>query len=88
MKKMILKIKTVFAAWKLMRQANKEVTVDGAKKPGYKTTEFWGKVLIQAVVVINAFKGSDIDPEAAMKAVLAIEAVYVFGRSLVKAFSK
>ena len=88
MKKLIVKVKSVIAAWKLLRQANKEVIVDGESKPGWKTTEFWGKVVVQIIILVNSMQGADVDPQMAVAAIAGVEAVYALSRSLVKAFSK
>jgi hypothetical protein len=81
------------AAWK-NRKAIKAVSkaVDEIKearvKDGYKTSEFWGKTLVQLIVVLNTLKGSDVNPELALVLVAGVEAAYAIGRSLVKVFKK
>ena len=54
-------------------------------KPGWKTTEFWGKTIIQLVVVFNALSSKDIPVETATAIVAALEGIYIGGRSVVKA---
>lgn len=55
-------------------------------KPGYKTTEFWGKLLLQAGVVLTALNGA-LDPKWAASAAAASECCYALARGLTKATS-
>lgn len=75
------KIKALFAVRKLIKEAGQ---MDGTK-PGWQTTEFWGKTLIQIVVLYNALSAKDIPIETATAIVAALEGIYVAGRSVVKA---
>jgi hypothetical protein len=52
-------------------------------KPGYKTTEFWGKVVLQLITIIGALKGT-IDPDTATTATSILEGIYAIGRSVSK----
>lgn len=54
-------------------------------RPGWKTTEFWGKTIIQLVVVYNALSSKDIPLDAATAIIAALEGVYIGGRSIAKA---
>jgi len=79
------KIKLAFQARQLMKDATKEVkTMDGVK-PGWKTTEFWGKTVVQGVVIYNTFFNKNLDPQLAVQIVSTIEAIYHGLRALVKA---
>lgn len=77
----IAKIKAIFAVRKMIKEATK---MDGIKT-GWKTTEFWGKTIIQVVVIFNALSSRDIPIETATVVVAGLESVYVAGRSVVKA---
>lgn len=78
------KIRAIWIARKLFNEAKKEVkTMDGVK-PGVLTTEFWGKTLVQIVVLYNTFAGAHIDPQLAMQTVAVIEALYHALRAVVK----
>lgn len=81
---LIAKIKAAFAARKLLKSATREVTMDGQTKPGWQTTEFWGKAILQGVVIYNSLSRKDISPELAGQLVVGLEAVYIAGRSAVK----
>lgn len=82
---LIAKIKAAMAARKILKEAGKEVRMDGETKPGWQTTEFWGKAMLQVVVIFNAFSSKDISPELASQLVVGLEGVYIAGRSGVKA---
>lgn len=84
MKSLIQKIKVLLAARKLVKDAKREVKMNGETKPGWQTTEFWGKVLIQLVLVFNAFSSHDISIEQATLLITALEGIYMTVRSLVK----
>jgi hypothetical protein len=77
---LIAKVKALFA----VRQIVKEATKMDNTKPGWRTTEFWGKTLIQLIVVYNSLSSKDIPVETATAIVAALEAVYIAGRSIVK----
>ena len=53
------KIKALFKARRLAKEAAKEVTVDGQKKPGYKTTEFWLTLLANLPMIACTLKGQE-----------------------------
>lgn len=78
------KLKAVFAARRILKDATKEITMDGQTKPGWQTTEFWGKTLLQGIVIYNALAKKDIPPELAAQLVAGLEAVYIAGRSAIK----
>lgn len=78
------KIGLALKARKILKEAEREVkTMDGIK-PGWKTTEFWGKTVVQGVVIYNTFATNDIKPELALQMVGAIEGLYHGLRALVK----
>lgn len=80
----IAKLKAFFALRKIKKEATREVVVNGQVKQGWKTTEFWGKTLVQLIVLYNSlFKGS-IDPQAALTIVAGLEGIYTGGRAVVK----
>lgn len=79
------KIRAAWAARKLLKSATQEVTMDGQTKPGWQTTEFWGKAILQVIVIFNAFSKHSISPELGGQLVVGLEAVYIAGRSAVKA---
>jgi uncharacterized protein (DUF697 family) len=54
-------------------------------KPGYQTSEFIGKVAVQALVLGVGLFHKSMTPEQAAVIVAGLEAVYVAGRSIVKA---
>ena len=54
-------------------------------KPGYQTSEFIGKVAVQALVLGVGLFHKSMTPEQAAVVVAGLEAVYVAGRSIVKA---
>lgn len=56
-------------------------------KEGIKSTEFWGKSIIQLGSMIGFYFGLPISLETLTVLVGGMEAVYTAGRSLVKAFS-
>jgi hypothetical protein len=55
-------------------------------KPGVKTTEFWGKTLLQLVIILNMLFGLGIEmsAEQAMVIVGGLEGIYALVRGLVK----
>jgi hypothetical protein len=81
---LIAKFKAALAARRILKEASKEITMDGQTKPGWQTTEFWGKTLVQGIVIYNALAKKDISPELGAQLVVGLEAVYVAGRSVVK----
>lgn len=63
--------------------------MNGETKPGWKSTEFWGKALVQGIVLWNSFKeDSQINPELGLTIIAFIEGVYGASRSVVKGMSK
>lgn len=78
------KIGLALKARRIANEATKEVkTMDGVK-PGWQTSEFWGKTLVQGVILYNSFFHKNIDPQLATQAVGAIEAIYHALRAAVK----
>ncbi len=59
-------------------------------KPGIKTTEFWGKTLLQLTIILNQiFKlGIELDNQTAMTIVGGLEAIYHVVRGVTKAGPK
>lgn len=55
---------------------------------GMRTTEFWAAQLVSLIVLANAlFRiGIELDPETSAMIVGGVQAAYVLGRSIVKAF--
>ena len=58
-------------------------------EPGYKTTEFWGKVTVQAVGVLTMFgvahpSSATVNALSGLAAVVVPELVYALGRSIRK----
>lgn len=57
-----------------------------AVKDGWKTTEFWGKTLVQVLTVLAIFKPElKVDPAMGLQAVGLVETFYHLFRALVKA---
>jgi hypothetical protein len=91
---MIKKLKAYFLLKKLTQEAKEEVIMENQVKPGWKTTEFWGKNLVQIVslgAMIAAFTGHNITPEQQATIVQtgtivfgAVEAVYGLVRGWTK----
>lgn len=79
------KIKAVLAARKILKEATKETKMDGEAKPGWKSSEFWTKNIVQVVIIYNAMAKKNLDPQLAINLVVALEGVYTLGRTLVKA---
>lgn len=64
--------------------------VEGAPvKPGKTTTEFWGKLLVQAAVLLNSWFdiGVEMDLTQALTIVAGLEGLYMVVRGVVKASS-
>lgn len=64
--------------------------VEGAPvKPGSKSTEFWGKLVVQAVVLLNSWfdVSVEMDLPTAVTIVAGMEALYMVVRGAVKASS-
>lgn len=56
-------------------------------KPGVKTSEFWGKTLVQASIVLAMVTGVadlEISPDVAVGAIAFVEAVYGYVRGRTK----
>lgn len=79
------KIKVALAARRILKEAQKETKMDGQVKPGWKSSEFWSKNVVQLVIIYNALSGKNISPELAVQLVAGLEAAYAVGRALVKA---
>ena len=82
---LIEKLKTFWALRRIKQEATK--MDPKTMTPGWQTTEFWGKTIIQLVVVFNALSSKDIPIETATMIIAGLEAVYVAGRSVVKAIT-
>jgi microcystin-dependent protein len=82
---LIAKIKAAFAARRILKEAAKEKTMDGQTKPGWQTTEFWTKNIVQLVVLYNALAKKNLDPQLAINLIVALEGVYTIGRTVAKA---
>jgi len=88
------RIKIFFKGRALLNEATKEVKMDNQVKPGWKTTEFWGKNLAQLVALgamVAALKGHNVTPEqqqvivqAGITVIGGLEGLYMGFRSLVK----
>ena len=55
-------------------------------KPGIRSTEFWGKTILQMVLVLNALfgLGIEMDSATALQIAVGLEAVYGLARSIAK----
>ena len=53
-------------------------------KPGWKTTEFWGKVALQVFAIYGTVSGF-LPPDKAMAGMAILEGVYMIARVIVKA---
>jgi hypothetical protein len=84
------KLKLFFKLRSIASSATKEVTTMDGPKPGYLTTEFWGKTLVQLFVLLNTFvlKDRPLDPQIGVTLVASLEALYNVVRMIVKAFHK
>ena len=79
-------IKALFTVKKLKNLIQKEMEMDNQGiKSGWKTTEFWGKVSLQLVILYNTLTGHDIPQDIAVALLVSLEGLYVAGRSAVKA---
>jgi len=63
-----------------------DVTAASPAKPGIRTTEFWGKTLLQLVLILNMLfgLGIDLDHQTSMGIVAALEGVYNVTRGMAK----
>jgi hypothetical protein len=78
------KIGLALKARKILNQATREVkTMDGVK-PGWQTTEFWGKTVVQMIVLYNTFFENKLDPQVGAQIVGAIEGLYHALRAVIK----
>lgn len=75
-------VRNLITAWKV-RKAIKKVGGIKGMKSGWKTSEFWGKAVVQVLAVVGALKGV-IDPEMATLVAGIVEGLYAIGRSIVK----
>lgn len=55
-------------------------------RPGVQTTEFWGKSLLQLVLILNALfgLGIELDDQTAFTIVAGIEGAYALARGVTK----
>lgn len=81
---LIQKIKLFWEARKLAKAATTEVKTMEGIKPGWKSTEFWGKTVMQVIVLLNMYTGFKMDPKLGLEIVSAIEVAYTTWRSLIK----
>lgn len=63
----------------------------GVVKPGWKTSEFWGKVFIQALILFSMSGSVELSPEVAeqygLQLIAGLEGAYIAGRNIVKSMS-
>lgn len=52
-------------------------------KPGWKTTEFWGKIAIQSLSIAGMTQGF-LSPDKATLIIGVLEGIYSIGRAIVK----
>ena len=60
---------------------------DMSIKDGIKTTEWWGKVIVQVIAIVGMFQNI-IPAEHALALVAVLEGIYNIMRTLVKVFQK
>lgn len=82
----IQEIKALWAVRKAGIEIYKEATTMDGVKPGWKTTEFWGKIAVQAMTLFAAVKGF-LPPQYAALGTIGLEAIYNIGRTVVKAIN-
>lgn len=81
------KIKLLFAVKSGVEEIAKEIKMENASgKPGWKTTEFWGKIGLQVMTLWGAVKGF-IPGNYAIIIGTSLEAVYTICRTVAKAVS-
>ena len=82
----IKEIRLMLKAWRLYKNAKEAYkmtkTEDGVKS-GKKTSEFWGKVVVQLIAFVGGLSGI-IDPELAILIVGLLEGLYAIARAIVK----
>lgn len=78
------KIKLALAGKSLIEDAIKEARIMDGVKPGWKTTEFWGKIAVQVMSIWGMAKGF-VPPQYAIIGTVGLEALYNIGRIVVKA---
>lgn len=75
---LIKNIKILFTVKKIF-----DMVKEGKMTEGMKTSEFWGKIVVQVMTVITALSGM-IGDEWAVLIVSVLEGLYIIGRSIVK----
>lgn len=76
--------KAYFAAKRALTNIEEAYKMDTTTvKPGWKTTEFWGKVAVQVFGVVGAIKGF-LPVNLATLIVAGLEGVYSIARAVVK----
>jgi len=79
--KLINAVKNIFKEKEIKPMV--ENTVSAVTKPGYKTTEFWGKIIIQAITVLSSVQGL-VSPKWAVTITSVMEVLYGIQRALTK----
>ena len=81
------KISTLWKVTTMGEEIVKEAKMPTASgKPGWKTTEFWGKVGVQVMALWGAVQGF-LPPKTAVVIGVGLEAVYTICRTVAKAVS-
>ena len=52
-------------------------------KPGWKTSEFWGKIILQVIVILSGMQGL-VSPKWAVTISATLEILYGIQRALIK----
>src|SRR5882724_1638654 len=79
-------IKALFALKSASENIYKEAVIMNGTKPGWKTTEFWGKVGVQVMTLWGAVSGF-VPPKWAIVISTGLEATYAICRTTAKAVS-
>lgn len=78
--------KAYFTAKRIVSAEIKEAKAMNGSKPGWKTTEFWMSVMVQAGVLWSSVRGF-VPPKTAAIVEVAGAAVYTIARTITKAVS-
>ena len=78
-------IKALFVIRSVAKETIKEAQAMNGITPGWKTTEFWGKVAAQAVTLWGAISGF-VPPKYAAIIVAVSEGIYTVARTAYKVF--
>lgn len=76
-------IKTFFTVKSAAEELYKEVSTMNGQAPGWKTTEFWGKVVVQVGVLWGAVQGF-VPPKYAAIITMGGESIYIIARTVLK----